>query len=199
MDVDTTDPTSATLLYLVGLDPGDRVAWARFVELYGTRIRGWCRRWGLQEADADDVTQEVLLRLARTLRTFRYDPARSFRGWLRTVTQHALADFLAERERVCRGSGSDAVWEQLQGVRARDDLIEHLKDQFDSEVVALACARARARVEPQTWEAFRLTAYEGLSGDDAATRLGMSRATVFKARSRVMGFLREEIERLDDP
>ena len=56
-----------------------------------------------------------------------------------------------------------------------------------------------ARVEPQTWEAFRLTAYEGLSGDDVAARLGMTRATVFKAKSRVMTFLREEIKKLDEP
>ena len=52
--------------------------------------------------------------------------------------------------------------------------------------------RARARVEPRTWEAFRLTAYEGLSGDAAAARLGMSSEGVFKAKSRVMGFLRED-------
>ncbi len=89
-----------------------------------------------------------------------------------TVTQNALADFLADRKRQCSGSGDDAVLEQLQSIQARDDLIEHLKDQFDSEIVAVACARARARVEPQTWEAFRLTAYEGRSGDDGggATR-----------------------------
>ena len=142
MELEPTDPTSATLLGRVGLGPGDHVAWARFVELYGSRIRGWCRRWGLQEADSEDVTQDVLLRLAQKLGTFQYDPARSFRGWLRTVTQHALADFLAARKRQCSGSGDDAVLEQLQTVAARDDLIEHLKDQFDSEIVAMASARA---------------------------------------------------------
>ncbi len=47
----------------------------------------------------DDVTQEVLLRLAQKLGTFQYDPSRSFRGWLKTVTQNALADFLADRNR----------------------------------------------------------------------------------------------------
>ena len=197
MELEPTDPTSATLLGRVGLGPGDHVAWARFVDLYGSRIRGWCRRWGLQEADSEDVTQDVLLRLAQKLGTFQYDPARSFRGWLRTVTQNALADFLADRRRQCSGSGDDAVLEQLQTVEARDDLVEQLKDQFDSEIVAMASARARARVEPQTWEAFRLTAYEGLSGDDVAARLGMSRATVFKAKSRVLEFLREEIKQLD--
>ncbi len=199
MEFESNDPTSATLLGKVGLGPGDTVAWARFVALYGTRIRGWCRRWGLQDADAEDVTQDVLLRLAQKLGAFQYDPSRSFRGWLRTVTQHSLADFLSARKRQCSGSGDDAVLEQLQSVEARDDLIAHLKDQFDSEIVAVASARAKARVEPQTWEAFRLTAYEGLSGEDVAARLGMTRATVFKAKSRVMEFLREEIKRLDEP
>ena len=175
------------------------MAWARFVGLYGDKIRGWCRRWGLQEADSEDVTQDVLLRLAQKLGAFHYDKSRSFRGWLRTMTRNALADFLADRKRQCSGSGDDGVFEQLQSVHARDDLIKHLNDQFDAEIVAVACARVRARVEPQTWEAFRLTAYERLPGDTVAARLGMSRATVFKAKSRVLGFLREEIKQLDEP
>jgi RNA polymerase sigma factor (sigma-70 family) len=197
MKLDSIEPTSATLLDRVGLSPNDQVAWARFVDLYGSRIRGWCRQWGLQSADSEDVTQDVLLRLAQKLRSFQYDPSRSFRGWLRTVTQNALADHLADRKRQCSGSGDDDVWDQLQSVQARDDLIEHLKDQFDAEIVAVACARARVRVEPRTWEAFRLTAYEGLSGEAVAERIGMSRATVFKAKSRVLEILREEIKRLD--
>jgi RNA polymerase sigma-70 factor (ECF subfamily) len=199
MELDSIDPTSSTLLGQVGLSPSDEVAWARFVGLYGSRIRGWCRRWGLQEADSEDVTQDVLLRLAQKLGAFHYDPSRSFRAWLKTVTQNVLADFLADRKRQCSGSGDDRVLKQLQSIKARDDLIEYLKEQFDAEIVALACARARARVEPQTWEAFRLTAYEGCSGDEAAARLGMSRATVFKAKSRVLEFLREEIHKLDEP
>jgi RNA polymerase sigma factor (sigma-70 family) len=199
MELESIDPTSATLLGKVGLSPMDQAAWTRFVDLYGSRIRGWCRRWGLQEADSEDVTQDVLMRLGQKLGTFEYDPARSFRGWLRTVTHNALADFLAARKRQCAGSGDDAVLQQLQSVQARDDLVAHLKDQFDCEILAIACARARARVEPQTWEAFRLTAYEGCSGDDVAARLGMTRATVFKAKSRVLEFLREEIKQLDQP
>ena len=114
------------------------------------------------------------------------------------MTQHALADFLADRKRQCSGSGDDQVLAASDRT-AREDLIEHLKDQFDAEVVAVACARTQQRVEPQTWDAFRLTAYEGLSGDDVATRLGMTRATVFKAKSRVMAFFCEEIKRLDEP
>ncbi len=152
MELDSVDPTSASLLARVGRSPNDELAWARFVELYGTKIRRWCRRWGLQDADTEDVTQEVLARLAQKLGAFHYDPSRSFRGWLRTITHNALVGFLADRKRECAGSGHDAVLDQLENVQAREDLVAHLEEQFDSEIVAIACARARARVEPHTWE-----------------------------------------------
>ena len=116
MKDDLSDATSATLLGRVGVSPSDPAAWARFVGVYGPRIRGWCRQWGLQEADSEDVTQDVMLRMAQRLRTFTYDPSRSFRGWLHTVTRNALAEFLAHRKRQCAGSGDDRVLELLQSV-----------------------------------------------------------------------------------
>jgi len=64
-------------------------------------------------------------------------------------------------------------------------------------VVSQACALVYARVEPQTWEAFRLTACENLPGEDVAARLGMNVTAVFKAKSRVLGFIRQEVKRLD--
>jgi RNA polymerase sigma factor (sigma-70 family) len=197
MKLNLTDSTSETLLGRVGLSPGDAAAWAKFVGIYGPKIHGWCRQWGLQQADSDDVTQEVLLRMARKLRTFTYDPTRSFRGWLRAVTQNALADFVADRKRQCSGSGDVRVLALLQSVPARDDLLERLKGQFDAEVVAEASTRARGRVEPQTWEAFRLLTHDGLSGDEVAKRLGLNVTTVIKAKSRVLEFIREEIKRLE--
>ena len=197
MRLNLTDTTSETLLGRVSLSPSDTVAWARFVGVYGPRIHGWCRRWGLQEADSEDVTQDVLLRMSQKLGTFTYDRSRSFRGWLRTLTQNALASFVADRKRRCAGSGDDRVLGLLQSVPARDDLMERLKTQFDAEIVAEACTRARQRVEPQTWDAFQLMAQDGLTGDEAAARLGINVVTVFNAKSRVLKYIREEVKRLD--
>jgi RNA polymerase sigma-70 factor (ECF subfamily) len=56
----------------------------------------------------------------------------------------------------------------------------------------------RLRVEPQTWEAFQLTAIEGVSGADAAQRLRLSVASVYQAKSRIQKLLQEEVERLDN-
>ena len=73
--------TRITLLGRLRRDPGDQEAWGEFVEQYGPKVFAWCRRWGLQEADAQDVTQDVLLKLARKMKDFTYDPSRSFRAW----------------------------------------------------------------------------------------------------------------------
>jgi RNA polymerase sigma-70 factor (ECF subfamily) len=174
--------TRATLLGRLRQDPGDQAAWAEFVGHYGRKVYAWCRAWSLQEADARDVTQTVLLKLAATMRDFRYDPERSFRSWLRTVAQRAWYDFLAARERPGRGSGDSVVLDRLASVEARDDLLRQLDEEFDREVLEAAVGRVRLRVAPQTWEAFRLTAQDGLSGAEAAERIGMQVAQVYVAR-----------------
>src|SRR5690349_211303 len=64
--------TSPTLLARLRHDPSNEAAWDEFVENYGRHIYRWCRQWRLQEADSEDVTQEILLKLARKLRDFAY-------------------------------------------------------------------------------------------------------------------------------
>src|SRR5437870_9169699 len=79
-------------------DLGDQQAWARFVETYAPLVYGFARKHGLQEADASDVTQEVLRAIAA--HRADYDPLRgSFRGWLYTVTSRKFRDFLRNRDR----------------------------------------------------------------------------------------------------
>src|SRR5690242_4393418 len=112
--------TSATLLGRLRLEPTDTEAWAEFVERYGLLIRAWCRRWRLQDADADDVTQIVLTKLAQRLCSFEYDPARSFRGWLKTVAHHAWRDFVDSRQRGGQGAGDTNVQERLECIEARE-------------------------------------------------------------------------------
>jgi RNA polymerase sigma-70 factor (ECF subfamily) len=177
--------------------PADQAAWGAFAERYARKIYGWCRHWQLQEADAEDVTQQVLLKLAQKMRSFSYDPSRSFRAWLKTVAHHAWQDWLDSRRRPGAGSGDSRVGELLETVQARDQLVEQLDEEFAREVLDEAMARVRLRVQSHTWEAFRLLAVEGLSGAAAAERLGMKVATAFVARSKVQKMLQEEVRRLE--
>jgi RNA polymerase sigma factor (sigma-70 family) len=189
--------TRITLLGRLRRDPTNQSAWGEFVEHYGSKIYGWCRKWSLQEADAQDVTQMVLLKLALKMREFSYDPSRSFRAWLKTLTHHAWSDFVESRQRPGRGSGDSQVGDMLQSVTARDDLIKHLEAEFDREILEEAMVRVRLRVAPQTWSAFTLTALEGLSGADAAERIPMQVAQVYIAKRRVQKMLQEEVAKLD--
>ena len=159
----------------------------------------WCQRWNLQEADAQDVTQNVLVKLAEKLRDFDYDPTKSFRAWLKTVAQHACSDFLHGKNRPGVGSGDSHIGRLLLNAEAREDLVKHLEREFDREILEEAMLRVRLRVAPQTWEAFWLTAFEGLSGAEAAGRIPMQVAQVYVAKRRVQKMLQEEVTRLEDP
>jgi RNA polymerase sigma factor (sigma-70 family) len=189
--------TRITLLGRLRRDPTNQAAWAEFVDHYGAKIYAWCRKWHLQEADAQDVTQNVLLKLARKMAEFTYDPSRSFRAWLKTLTYHAWSDFLESRARPGLGSGDSHTSDILHSVEAREDLVRQLEEEFDRELLQEAMLRVRLRVAPQTWQAFTLTALEGLSGAAAAERIPMQVAQVFVAKRRVQKMLREEVARLE--
>lgn len=199
-----TDSTSSLtrgslLIRLRVLD--DREAWNEFVESYTPHIYGWCRRHQLQESDASDVTQDVLGKLVKSIRTFDYDPQRgSFRGWLRTVTQNAIRDFLKETTRPGRGSGDTQIGLAIQAIQAPDaidDLAASLEREAERELLREAEARVQLRVKPDTWQAYRLLVYDALSPADVAARLNLPVAEIYVSKSRVLKLLREEIKKLD--
>jgi RNA polymerase sigma factor (sigma-70 family) len=190
--------TRTTLLARLRCEPTNDRAWGEFVEHYGRHIYRWCRQWKLQDADAEDVTQEILVKLAQKLPGFAYDPSRSFRGWLKTIAYHAWCDFVDDRRRAQAAGGNRQDQKLLHSLEAREDLIQKLEAAFDHELIETAKARVRLRVAPHTWEAFRLVALEGLPVAEVASRVHMQVAMVYVAKSKVTKLLREEIRKLDD-
>jgi RNA polymerase sigma-70 factor (ECF subfamily) len=188
--------TSATLLARMRQMPPDQATWEEFTERYGRKILGWCRRWGLQDADARDVTQTVLLKLVEKIHTFVYDPERSFRAWLRTVVRNTWNDYWDKRGRVIAAGGTNAA-AVIHSIEARDDLMKRLEEEFDREILDEAMSRVRQRVAPHTWRAFEMTALEDCSGAETAKALGMKVATVFVARSKVQKLLQAERSKLE--
>lgn len=196
---DTADlSTSITLLSRLRHCPTDEAAWEEFVRRYGPTIGRWCRRWGLQDADADDVTQNVLLKLSKQLRSFQYRASGRFRAWLRTVAHGAWCDYLdSGRPPGAAGSGESSVHQLLQSVAAREDFLRQLEEETTRQLLQEAMEQVRPRVQAHTWEAFHLVAVEGLSGAEAAERLHLSAGSVYVARCRVQKLLQDEVARLD--
>ncbi len=192
MPADRDADTSLTLLERLQKNPDDPQAWTLFVERYQPRIRRWCMTWGLQDSDADDVAQDVLVKLFAALRKFQYDPSRSFRAWLKTVTQHAWSDFVAARRRH-PAQNANQIDTIADSAEAQSDLNKQLEDAFDRELLEIAMRLIKGRAKPCNWEAFYLTAIEGLSGAEAAQKLGIPVGHVFVAKHRVQKLLQDEV------
>jgi len=189
--------TRVTLLTELRQDPAGQAAWEEFVERYGRHIYRWCRQWKLQDADAEDVTQDILVKLSQKLRTFAYDPSRSFRGWLKTVAHHVWRDFEDGRRRARPAAGDSQAQKLVLSLEAREDLAYRLEEAFDLELLEAAKVRVRLRVAPHTWEAFRLMALEGLPVAEVAARVHLQVAMVYVAKSKVQKMLQEEIRKLE--
>ncbi|MFM8287489.1 MAG: sigma-70 family RNA polymerase sigma factor, partial [Planctomycetaceae bacterium] len=146
-------------------------------------------------ADASDVMQSVLLKLVGAMQTFEYDPSRSFRAWLKTLTQHAWLDTV----RSVRGNvlGGEAGAARLDSLEARDDLVQELQQTYERELLELAMQRVRLQVLPKTWEAFQRTVLEGQPPAEVATAMQTTLVNVYKARSNVQKRLADEVKHLE--
>lgn len=189
--------TSVSLLEKLRDSPTDKPSWNEFVNRYGPRIQAWCLAWGLQPADADDVTQNVLLAVSRQIDRFEYNPNGRFRSWLKTVTRRAWCDSLERRKKTSREVHGDSILMVLSDDAAPNSLIEALDEECQREILEVAMRRVEKRVQAQTWQAFHLTEIQQMTPDDAAARLEMKAGSVYVARNRIRKMLISEVERLE--
>jgi len=184
------DSTHPSLLVRLR-DAQDAEAWRLFVATYAPLVYGACRREHLQDADAADVAQDVMVQVARTMRTFEYDRGRGrFRDWLWTVTRHRITRFQAKmnQERAVRTSeGADAL---LMCTMTPDP--EWIAE-FNAQVLRVALERVRPLFEAATWHAFERTWSQDQPPLEVAAELGLPIEGIYAARSRVLKRLREEI------
>lgn len=190
--------TSASLLQRLR-SGRDESAWDAFVDRYGSRIFDWCLRRKLQPVDAEDVTQNVLVRMTSALSRFDYDESLSFRGWLRRVTENAIVDLFRERGRTAGDPRARETYQILEHEEARHDLMQRLESLFDLEVFEHAQECVRQRIAENRWQAWELTAVQQLSANDVAERLSMRVASVYTARSQVQQMIQREVQRLETP
>src|SRR6266487_4259256 len=119
----------------------DQDAWREFVQLYAPVVYRFARRRGLQDADAADLTQEVLKSVSASVGSF--DPARGlFRGWLFTLAHRRLYDLQHQTARQPVGSGDQATVQLLNEAPAKDD--ESFWDQeYERQLFNVAAERIR--------------------------------------------------------
>ena len=190
------EPSSSLL---VRVQAQERSAWERLVHLYTPLVCAWCRRAGLQDADALDVGQEVFQAVWQTIASFRRDRAGdTFRGWLRIIVRHKITDHYRRKtvETAARG-GSDAL--TLLQQQAAPELPEPDPEQDQAEA-SLICHRAIDLIQREftetSWQAFQAVVLKGQKPADVAAMLHMSVNAVYLAKGRILRRLREEFQDL---
>ncbi|MBL8851110.1 MAG: sigma-70 family RNA polymerase sigma factor, partial [Planctomycetaceae bacterium] len=131
--------TSVTLLQRLS-GGGDEQDWRRFVDLYSPFLYRWVSSAGLQDSDARDAVQEILLTVMAKLPTFRYDPNGTFRGWLRTIAMNAARLHFRKRQVTGRGTGDGG----LSGVMSEESLSAFWDGEYATHVVARALQTMQA-------------------------------------------------------
>jgi RNA polymerase sigma factor (sigma-70 family) len=196
--VNSTPETRASLLLRVR-DPADQAAWREFVEIYRPVILRLARRKGMQEADAEDVAQQVLVQVSRVAQEREHDPERAkFRTWLHRVAHNAILNALT-RGKPDRGSGDSALLAVLnQHASQTGPDSELLRLERRREIFRWAARQVRQEFHEATWDAFWQTAVEGRPAESVAEQLGKNRGAIYAARSRVMRRIQEKVTEYEE-
>jgi RNA polymerase sigma-70 factor, ECF subfamily len=191
--------TSNSLLERLRQGPNE-TAWRRMVDLYTPLIRGWLRRYALNDSDCDDLVQDVLAVVVRRLPDFQRRPqVGAFRRWLRTIAVNCLRDFWRSQRFKPRGIGNADFGSILSELEDPESALSKLWDrEHDRHVTAVLLEKIRPRFETKTWQAFRRVALDGIPVDQVAAELDLTANAVFIAKSRVVHLLRKEGQGLLD-
>jgi RNA polymerase sigma factor (sigma-70 family) len=191
-------PETRESLLLRIRDPADAIAWEQFVAVYRPSVLRLARRRGLQDADAEDLAQQVLASVSRAIDGWEKDHERgTFRSWLLRIARNEIVNAMTRRRRGV-GRGGTSMLEQLEQHPGDEHAIEGLiEDEHRRAVFRWAADEVRPEFHEGTWLAFWLTTIEALPVEEAAAELGKTAGSVYAARSRVMRRLKEKISEID--
>jgi RNA polymerase sigma-70 factor (ECF subfamily) len=185
--------TRATLLLRLKTDgPAREVAWAEFCRLYEPIIARFARGKGLRADEVEEVVQSVLTGFFAAQPRFAYDPGRGrFRGYLMACVSNAVRSAIrrADSRGKERALPDDVpapedrdAWDRAWQQEALDRAVAAVRQMYDGNV---------------TFQAFEAVVVRGQSPDAVAASLGISRDSVYQAKTRVLAKVRIELDRIE--
>ncbi len=186
--------TSQTLIGRLARDPSNE-AWNEFVDRYAPTVFTWAWQSGLQDSDAADVTQEVLLKLLEKMRVFQYDPKRgSFRGWLKTITVNSARDCGRRLARTpCGPDGLSSVGDP----GSWDELGRRIEQEYQHQLLAQAESVVKGIVTSTTWQVYEMSIKQCMAARLVAVSLNLKIAEVYVAKSRVLKRIKEVVQQIE--
>lgn len=169
------------------------------MELYQPLIFRLARSKGFQDADANDIVQEVLVAITKSIHLWDHNPSHGrFRDWLYKIARNLMINFLTRRKHLPLGrGGSDLVRLLNDQVDPRSEAAREFDLEYRRQLYLIAARKVRNDVRVRTWEAFKKTSIDGMSSKEVAGLLNMSEGAVVVARCRVLARLREAVQKLE--
>lgn len=201
-EVDEFIPTRQSLLSrLKNWD--DSASWRDFFNTYWKLIYTVALKAGLTHTESQDVVQETMLGVAKSIGEFKYDPARAaFKTWLMQVTRHRISNQFARRKRYpppqAEPSQTDStpLLEQVPDPAA--DGLETIWDaEWDKNLTDAALRRVKHRVPIQQYQMFDFFVLKNWPARKVARTLGVTVGHVYVAKHRITKLIRRETELLE--
>ncbi|VGO17978.1 RNA polymerase sigma factor [Pontiella sulfatireligans] len=172
----------------------DERAWQDFHNTYGRLIFGYSLHFDINYAEAEDIVQEVCVKVFRQIVRFDYSPERGrFRGWLKTITRNAVIDYLRRKQnrRHVDEEFRDQQLRDLEAESAADDETWHLE--WEKAIYEAALEQVRKRVGEKTFRIFQRYVLDGHSATEVSDETTLDANAVYAVKHRVLKFIREEI------
>ena len=184
--------TSHSLIFRVK-NPADGAAWTEFLGIYQPVVFRMARRRGLQDADAQDVMQQVFLSISKSIEGWvPGDLKLPFRAWLTTIARNAITKALTRRPRDS-ATGSTSMVELLDAQPDPQETTAEILAEARKELIRWATEQIRSEFSEATWNVFWRTAIEGVPIAEVAKSTGRSAGAVYVARYRVIARLKEKV------
>ena len=195
---DNEIPNTRASLLLHVQDGNDPKAWDEFVSVYRPVVYRLARHRGLQDADAEDLAQQVLVSIARSINGWRrLDESVRFRHWLRRVAKNAILNMLTRGPKE-RAAGSTSIQEFLSQQSYDESRLEReLELEYRREIFFRAAARVKSEVTTDSWKIFELAVIEDIPINQVAAAMSKSVGAVYAVRSRVMKRLSNYVEEME--
>ena len=178
-------------------DSANGAAWNEFLEIYEQAIYRYALSRGLQPADAENVTQQVLEAVMAKSPAWDSSAGGSFGAWLFRVTRNLAAKAWNEQGKYARQL-EDSGGSRLSDVASpADDEQSIFQFEYRKALFHWAAKRVRDRFAPQTWDAFWQGVVQSKPPEQIASDLDISVASVYVAKCRVLSRVRAEIERFE--
>lgn len=181
----------------------DNESWRDFFNTYWKLIYGVALKAGLTHTEAEEVLQETVLGVARSIGEFKYDAAVcSFKSWLMQVIRHRIARQFDRRKR-------QAALRSFPDETSRTPVLERLPDQNDrlealweeeweKNLMDAALARVKRRVPMEQYQIFDFYVLKKWPALKVARNLGVTVGHVYVAKHRISRLLQKEVRVLQE-